>query len=55
MASPVTTDDVTSRLPDDITIDSDLGHRSQTDVHFWVTSDIMGHDVTSRLYTKDIL
>jgi len=41
-------DDVTSRLPDDITIDSDLGNGLRTDSHFWVTSDVMGQDVTSR-------
>jgi len=40
-------DDVTSGLPDDITIDGDLGNGSWTDGHFWVTSDVMGQDVTS--------
>jgi len=38
--------DVTSGLPDDIIIDAHTDG-SQTDSHFRVTSDVMGHDVTS--------
>jgi len=38
--------DVTSGLPDDVIIDAHTDG-SWTDGHFWVTSDVMGHDVTS--------
>jgi len=38
--------DVTSGLPDDVIIDAHTD-RSGTDGHFRVTSDVMGHDVTS--------
>jgi len=38
--------DVTSRLPNDVIIDAHTDG-SRTDGHFRVTSDIMGHDVTS--------
>jgi len=38
--------DVTSGLPDDVIID-DHPDGAWTDGHFWVTSDVMGCDVTS--------
>jgi len=38
--------DITSGLPNDIITDANTDG-SQTDGHFRVTSDIMGHDVTS--------
>ncbi len=38
--------DVTSGLPNDVIIDVHPDG-SQTDGHFWVTSDVMGRDVTS--------
>jgi len=38
--------DVTSGLPDDVIIDAHTDG-SRTDGHFRVTSDVMGHDVTS--------
>jgi len=40
--------DVTSGLPDDVTIDGDLGNGLWTGGHLQVTSDIMGQDVASR-------
>jgi len=38
--------DITSGLPNDIIIDAHTDG-SRTDGHFRVTSDIMGHDITS--------
>jgi len=38
--------DITSRLPDDIIIDN-LPDGAWTDGHFRVTSDVMGHNITS--------